>query len=127
MDDERFNLLLAVELDGNVIGDVHAWNVGESLQPASTDTADVWIGFAFNPGHQGQGYATEAVRSLLDWLFARGARSVLANCYLDNTSSIRLLKRLGFEEHLRYAADQDASGKHAASCRMRLDCEQPHR
>src|SRR5690349_20841391 len=54
---DRFNLLFAVELEGSVIGDVHAWNVAESLQPASDDPADVWIGYAFVPGHQGQGYA----------------------------------------------------------------------
>jgi ribosomal-protein-alanine N-acetyltransferase len=120
VDDERFNLLFAVVLDGLVIGDVHAWNVAESPQPASPDPADVWIGYAFSPDQQGQGYAIEAVRALIDWLFARGARNVFANYYLENTSSRRLLDRLGFEEDLRYTAEQDACGKHAASCRMRL-------
>jgi RimJ/RimL family protein N-acetyltransferase len=120
VDDERFNLLFAVVLDGVVIGDVHAWNVAESLQPASDDPADVWIGYAINPRHQGHGYAGEAVGALIDWLFARGARNVFANCYLDNLPSRRLLERLDFEEHLRYTAEQDAVGKHAASCRMRL-------
>jgi len=120
-DQERFNLLFAVELDGSVIGDLHAWNMAESLQPASSDRADVWIGYAFLPGYQGQGYATEAVASLLDWLLARGARQVFANCYLENTASIRLLQRLGFVEHLRYTAEQDEAGKRKASCRMRFD------
>src|SRR5207249_2594697 len=103
-----------------VIGDLHAWNMAESLQPASSDPADVWIGYAFLPGYHGQGYATEAVASLLDWLLARGARRVFANCYLENTASIRLLWRLGFVEHLRYTAEQDEAGKHKASCRMRF-------
>jgi RimJ/RimL family protein N-acetyltransferase len=120
-DDERFNLLFAVVLDGVVIGDVHAWNTAESLQPASPDPADVWIGYALDPSHQGHGYAAEAVSALADWLFARGARNVFANCYLDNTSSMRLLERLGFVERLRYTAEQDAAGRHATSCRMRLD------
>jgi RimJ/RimL family protein N-acetyltransferase len=91
VDDERFNLLFAVVLHGVVIGDVHAWNVAESPQPASPDPADVWIGCALRPDQQGHGYATEAVRALVDWLFARGARNVFANYYLDNTSSRRLL------------------------------------
>jgi RimJ/RimL family protein N-acetyltransferase len=120
VDDERFNLLFAVVLHGEVIGDVHAWNVAESPQPASPDPADVWIGCALRPDQQGLGYATEAVRVLVDWLFARGARNVFANYYLDNAPSRRLLDRLGFEEHLRYTAEQDACGKHAPSCRMRL-------
>ena len=120
-DQERFNLLFAVELDGSVIGDLHAWNTAEPLQPASADPADVWIGYASLPAVQGQGYATEAVASLLDWLLARGARRVFANCYLENTASIRLVQRLGFVEHGRYTAEQDECGKRLASCRMRLD------
>src|SRR5438270_2526623 len=78
-DDERFNLLFAVVLDGAVIGGVHAWNTAESLQPASPDSTDVWIGYASDAHHQGRGYAIEAVRALVDWLFARGARTLFAN------------------------------------------------
>src|SRR6266513_129289 len=79
-DQGRFNLLFVVELDDSVIGDVHAWNMAESRQPASPDPADVWIGYASLLGHQGQGYATEAVASLVDWLFDRGAQRIFANC-----------------------------------------------
>ena len=61
------------------------------------------------------------MRSLLDWLFAQGAERVFANTYTDNTRSVTLLKQLGFEEHGHYTAEQDASGKNLASCRMRLD------
>jgi [ribosomal protein S5]-alanine N-acetyltransferase len=35
-DDERFNLTFAVVLDGDVIGDVHAWNTEEAFQPQPT-------------------------------------------------------------------------------------------
>ncbi len=117
--DERFNLLFAVVLDDIVIGDLHAWNTGETLQPASPDPADVWIGYVLNPRYQGCGYATEAVDALIAWLFARGARSVFANCYLHNTTSIALLERLGFAADQRYSALQDESGKNLASCRLR--------
>ena len=120
-DQERFNLLFAVELDGSVIGDLHAWNTDESLQPSSADPAEIWIGYTFMPGYRGHGYAIEAVASLLDWLLARGADRVFANCYLENTASIRLLQRLGFIEHLRYTAEEDDCGKRMASCRMRFE------
>jgi len=120
-DRERFNLTFAVLLDGTLIGDVHAWNMAEQFQPASPDPADVWIGYAFSPRNHGHGYATEAMRSLLDWLFAQGAERVFANTYTDNVRSVAPLQRLGFEEHRHYTAEQDASGKHLASCRMRLD------
>ena len=121
VEQERFNLTFAVLLDGTVIGDVHAWNMAEQFQPASPDPTEVWIGYAFSPRNQGHGYATEAVRSLLDWLFAQGAERVFANTYTDNTRSVTLLQRLGFEEYRHYTAEQDASGKNLASCRMRLD------
>ncbi len=65
--------------------------------------------------------AAGPTRSLLNWLFAQGAERVFANTYADNTRSVALLERLGFEEYRHYAAEQDASGKHLASCRMRLD------
>jgi [ribosomal protein S5]-alanine N-acetyltransferase len=74
-----------------------------------------------NPRYQGVGYATEAVDALIGWLFARGARSVFANCYLRNTASIALSERLGFAEERRYTASQDDSGKNLASCRLRRD------
>jgi RimJ/RimL family protein N-acetyltransferase len=120
-DHERFNLLFAVDLDNVLIGEVHAWNTAESLQPTSPDPAEVWIGYAFNPRYRGFGYATESVRGSIEWLFARAAHSVFANCYLDNIASIALLERLDFTECARYSAEQDATQKHAASCRMRLD------
>jgi RimJ/RimL family protein N-acetyltransferase len=120
-DNARFNLLFVVDLDNLPIGEVHAWNKAESLQPTSPDPSEVWIGYAFNPRYRGFGYATESVRGLIEWLFARGVRSVFANCYLGNIASIALLERLGFTECARYSAEQDATEKHAASCRMRLD------
>ena len=120
-DRERFNLTFAVLLDGTVIGDVHAWNMAEQFQPASPDPAEVWIGYAFSPRNHGHGYAAEAMRSLLDWLFAQGAERVFANTFTDNVRSVALLQRLGFQEYRHYTAEQDASGKQLVSCRMRLD------
>jgi RimJ/RimL family protein N-acetyltransferase len=123
VDDERFNALFAVMLEERLIGDVHAWNMTESHELASPRSAEVWISYAFEPSYHGHGYATEAVRTLLEWLNERGARVVFANCYLENSSSLRLLERLGFQEHTRYTAEEDICGKDAPSCRMRLELE----
>jgi RimJ/RimL family protein N-acetyltransferase len=87
-DRERFNLTFAVLRDGTVIGDVQAWNMAEQFQPASPDPAEVWIGYAFSPRNHGHGYATEAMKFLFDWLFARGTERVFANTYTDNTRSV---------------------------------------
>lgn len=54
------------------------------------------IGFSFAPAFQGRGYATEAVRCVLNLLFANGIHRVSAGCDPRNTPSARLLERVGF-------------------------------
>ena len=56
------------------------------------------------PEHQGRGYATEAVRLLLTYLFSeRGKHRIAAYCDPRNAASAALLERLGMrrEGHLR--------------------------
>jgi Acetyltransferases, including N-acetylases of ribosomal proteins len=54
-------------------------------------------GYVFNRAYHGHGYATEAVKKLLGFVFSReNAHRVYANCNPDNTPSWRLLERLGF-------------------------------
>lgn len=81
----------AVELaaTGELIGDI-----GVRLH-ANRMQAD--LGFTLARGHQGHGYATEAVTALLDRLFTvEGLRRVSAECDARNTASARLLERAGF-------------------------------
>jgi RimJ/RimL family protein N-acetyltransferase len=55
------------------------------------------IGFTLAPEHQGQGYASEAVRAVLRHLFrVRGLHKVSAECDARNVASARLLERVGF-------------------------------
>lgn len=66
------------------------------------------IGFAFLPEHQGQGYATEGARAVLD--IASGLpeyQLVLATLLPDNESSIQVLERLGlrFERTMEVGGD----------------------
>ena len=68
------------------------------------DAVECDIGFTISPGHQGGGYATEAVRLLLAYLFTtRGKHRVIAYCDPRNAASVALLQRLGMrrEGHLR--------------------------
>ncbi|WP_328497876.1 GNAT family N-acetyltransferase [Streptomyces sp. NBC_00414] len=55
------------------------------------------VGFSLARDRQGQGYATEAVRGVLDDLFGGGLRTASAECDVRNERSERLLERLGFE------------------------------
>lgn len=62
---------------------------------------DTWeLGYVF---YQGKGYATEAARALVDYVFKnKNARRVIAMCNPLNESSWKLLERLGMrrEGHL---------------------------
>jgi ribosomal-protein-alanine N-acetyltransferase len=115
----RFDLAFAVVLDGAVIGDLSAWNVTDDGEPTSPDPAEVYVGYALHPDHQGRGYAAEAVARLLDWLAERGATTAYANLFLANAPSLALLHRLGFVEDESLTAEEDTSGHGLASVRMR--------
>ncbi|MEN6449921.1 MAG: GNAT family N-acetyltransferase [Thermoguttaceae bacterium] len=55
------------------------------------------IGYSVLPRFQGQGYATEMVRALIDWAFTKpGVTRIVAETTEDNSPSVRLLHRLGF-------------------------------
>ena len=72
------------------------------------------IGYSVLPQFQGQGFATEMVRALIDWAFAQpGVLRIVAETTEDNTPSVRLLNRLGFVRtepavepgHIRFLLD----------------------
>lgn len=79
----------AVERDSVLIGDV-ALKLHENLMQGE-------LGYTFATQYQGKGYASEAVRGLLDHLFVeRGLHKVSAECDVRNVASARLLERVGF-------------------------------
>jgi RimJ/RimL family protein N-acetyltransferase len=54
------------------------------------------IGWAFDPAHQGEGYATEAVLELLRACFEDlGVRRVVALAFADNAPSLRVMEKVG--------------------------------
>jgi RimJ/RimL family protein N-acetyltransferase len=58
--------------------------------------AQAEVGWVLDPTFTGHGYATEAVRELLRHCFEDlGVRRVVANCFLDNADSLRLMQRVG--------------------------------
>ena len=65
---------------------------------------DTWeLGYVFNEKYHGKGYATEAARFMVDYVFRNNnARRVIAMCNPLNTASWKLLERLNMrrEGHL---------------------------
>lgn len=100
----RLATAVMVELDGTVIGDLmvrieDAWAQHEIAEQARGVQAE--LGWVFDPGHGGRGYATEAVRELIRLCFTDlGLRRVTANCFAGNEASWRLMERLGMRREL---------------------------
>ncbi|MER6582956.1 GNAT family N-acetyltransferase [Nonomuraea sp. NPDC001023] len=105
LSEERLADLLLIELDGRVIGDLtlriqDGWAQEEVADQAKGVQGE--LGWTLDPAYGGKGYATEAVRALIDISFRRlGLRRLHADCFYDNEASWRLMERVGMrrEQH----------------------------
>ena len=108
-DPARLATTLVIELDGEVIGDLmvrveDAWSQKEVVEDARGRHAE--LGWVLDPAHVGRGYATEAVRELLQICFDDlELRRVTAMCFADNEASWRLMERVGMRRELHAVAD----------------------
>jgi len=106
---DRLGLLLAVERDGELIGDVMV-SIGDAWGPAVMATqahgVQAELGWALRPEETGQGYATEAVEAVLRICFEDlGLRRVTASCFTTHTASWRLMERLGMRREAHTVED----------------------
>jgi aminoglycoside 6'-N-acetyltransferase len=84
-----FQFAMALRSTGELIGDL-----GSATDAADDRQAE--IGFTVSPGFQGRGYASEAARRLLAYLFgSRGKHRVRAGCDARNAPSAAVLERIG--------------------------------
>lgn len=68
------------------------------LMGRPTPEGAVEVGYGIAPPYQGQGYATEATRALVEWSFAQPSiRRVIASCLKENKGSIRVIEKTGFQ------------------------------
>jgi len=74
---------------GRLVGDV-------GISPADGEPGVLKVGYTISPTVQGRGYATEAVRALVDYaLETLGADVVRAYASADNLPSIRVAEKAG--------------------------------
>ncbi|MCI1019821.1 GNAT family N-acetyltransferase [Microbacterium sp. C5A9] len=115
LDPDRLSAMHIVELlgengDPTPIGDVmirigDGWAQLEVAEEAKGVEAE--LGWVLDPGYTGRGYATEAIRAVIDVCVGPlGLRRVHAGCFADNEPSWRLMERLGMrrEEFSRKTA-----------------------
>lgn len=108
-DPERAASLLVVEHDGVVVGDLmlmvtDAWSQ-EQVRERAAGRLGV-LGWAFDPAYAGRGLATEAAAALLPVAFDElGVHRVVAECFLLNEPSWRLMERLGMRREAHAVQD----------------------
>ena len=95
----RVNYSLAV-----VIRDRNRLIGGCGIYEPNIQNREGWIGYCLNRQFWGQGYATEAARSLLEFGFTRlNLHRIFAICDTENTASAHVMEKIGmqYEGHLR--------------------------
>lgn len=106
---ERLASTVVVEAEGRIIGDFmlrieDAWAQAEVADRARRTQAE--LGWVLDPTFTGRGFPTEAVRGLLRVCFDElGVRRVVANCFLDNEVSWRLMERVGMRREAQCKAE----------------------
>jgi RimJ/RimL family protein N-acetyltransferase len=65
------------------------------------------VGYRVFAEHRRRGYATEAVRALLDWARAQGIDRFVASVGPENEPSLAIVRQLGFREVGRHWDDED--------------------
>jgi RimJ/RimL family protein N-acetyltransferase len=81
--------------DGQLVGNLALVPIPLSAGEPPAVPPEVEIGWHLHPDAWGNGYATEAARTVLDDAFARGLTKVLAVTNLGNDASQAVCRRLG--------------------------------
>ena len=91
-----FQLAIVVTATGVLAGDC-------GLHCLDSDPRQMEVGITLAPAHWGHGYATEAMRSVLDFAFGSlRIHRVTALTDADNAAAARLFQRLGFRREAHY-------------------------
>jgi RimJ/RimL family protein N-acetyltransferase len=91
-----FQLGIVIVASGQLVGDC-------GLHFRKDDTRQVELGITLAPTHQGSGIATEALGSVLEYVFGTlGKHRVLAVTDAENRAAASLFRRLGFRQEAHF-------------------------
>jgi RimJ/RimL family protein N-acetyltransferase len=91
--------------DGALLGDLVLFHLDRT-------NGNVEIGWVIRPDVSGRGYATEAVRALVDAAFRQlGVRRVVARIDAENDASARLAERVGMRLEARLVENEWYNGR----------------
>jgi len=103
--DDRLGVAVIRTDDGAYLGDLVIF-----FQSAENQGGE--IGYMLLAGHQGKGYATEAVTGLLDLAFGSlGLRRIVAHIDARNSSSAAVAERVGMRLEAQHVEDEHFKGE----------------
>ena len=89
--------------EGKVIGDISAWYTGIK------DTVE--IGYVFHPEYSGKGYASEAMRAFVEYLFEeKEVHRIIAHLDARNHLSAKLCESIGMRKEAIFLQDDWSKG-----------------
>ena len=97
-DDSRF--VAGVYLENKFIGMMNDTEIKDGT---------IEMGYAYLPDYYNRGYATEAFRGAIDYLFDRGFETVLAGAFEENPASLRVMAKCGMTRQ-EYTEEIDYRG-----------------
>jgi len=93
---EWYQPALELTSTGEVIGDVAFFRKRQ-------DSREATLGYTLAQAYWHQGYASEAVRAVVSYLFTElDLHRIVADCDSENLASVRLLERLGFRREAHF-------------------------
>jgi len=104
-DGDAFTLAIERKDTGAYAGDVVIWAVSHEHRQGE-------IGYILHPDHHGRGFATEAVRPLLELGFrCFGMRRIVGRIEPRNTASARVLEKLGMRREAHFVENELIRGE----------------
>lgn len=97
---EEDRYVAGVYLDGQFIGMMNDTEIKDK---------QIEMGYAYLPAYYNHGYATEAFRGAIAYLFGCGFERVLAGAFAENPASLRVMEKCGMEK-LDYTDTVDYRG-----------------
>lgn len=116
---EGFSFLFVIEkASGEMVGYCGIKRVDD---PAASNVGDHEIGWKIREDRWGMGYASEAMRAVIDWAFTRvGAPHLVAITDPENTASWKLMEKLGMVRR----DDLDFEAEHGPLIQYSLTADQ---
>lgn len=100
-----FQFVIIEKESDKLIGDI-------GIHFMDAENKQVEIGCTLNKDYQGKGYATEALKAILDYLIhTLEKHRIVTSIDPENSNSIRLVERLGFRKEAHFVESLFLNGK----------------